>query len=85
MFAVVSKNDEPGQLTLKCNPDYAAFLTQQFDEIIPGYHMNKRHWITITLTPSISVDLVEELTTDSYELIVAAIPVHTRPDFGLRE
>jgi predicted DNA-binding protein (MmcQ/YjbR family) len=42
MFAVVSEDEDPGRLTMKCDPDYGAYLTQQFDDIVPGYHMNKR-------------------------------------------
>lgn len=78
MFAAVSLSDEPGRLTLKCDPDYAAFLIQQFDEMIPGYHMNKRHWITITLNPTLPADLIEDLISDSYDLVIAALPKHAR-------
>ena len=78
MFAVVSEDDEPGRLTLKCDPDYAAYLTQHFDDIVPGYHMNKRHWITIALVPTLSTDLIEDLISDSYELILAALPTQLR-------
>ncbi len=81
MFAVVSEGDAPARITLKCDPDYASYLTQQFDDIVPGYHMNKRHWITISLTPSMSADLIDELISDAYDLIVAAMPSHTRQAF----
>lgn len=69
MFAAVSVSDEPGRLTLKCDPDYATFLVQQFEAISPGYHMNKRHWVTITLDPTVSEDLIEELILGSYDLV----------------
>jgi predicted DNA-binding protein (MmcQ/YjbR family) len=85
MFAAVSLSDEPGRLTLKCDPDYAAFLIQQFDEMIPGYHMNKRHWITITLNPTMPADLIEDLISDSYDLVVASIPNHARPSLETRD
>ena len=41
MFAAFNVGDEPGRVTLKCDPDFASFLIQRFDEILPGYHMNK--------------------------------------------
>jgi predicted DNA-binding protein (MmcQ/YjbR family) len=82
MFAAVSLSDQPGRLTLKCDPDYAAFLIQQFDEITPGYHMNKRHWITITLNPTLPADLIEDLISDSYDLVIASIPNHARPSLA---
>jgi len=78
MFAVVSLDDAPGRATLKCDPDYGSFLVQQFDEVTPGYHMNKRHWITLVLSPTLPTDLIEGLITDSYDLVVAALPVGLR-------
>ena len=78
MFAVAGEDEEPSRLTLKCDPDYGTYLTQQFDDIVPGYHMNKRHWITITLVPRVSKDLIDDLISNSYDLIVAALPAHAR-------
>jgi predicted DNA-binding protein (MmcQ/YjbR family) len=78
MFAVVSLDDEPGRLTVKCEPDYASFLVQTHDEIVPGYHMNKRHWVTVTLTSTMSPELISELISDSHELIVASLPAQLR-------
>lgn len=78
MFAVVGLDDERPRVTLKCDPDYATLLTQQFDDIAPGYHINKRHWITVTLNPSMSSDLIDQLIGDSYDLIVASLPVRQR-------
>jgi predicted DNA-binding protein (MmcQ/YjbR family) len=78
MFAAVSLSDEPGRLTLKCDPDYGAFLIQQFNEMIPGYHMNKRHWITITLSPTLPPDLIEDLISDSYDSVTASLPKRAR-------
>ena len=78
MFAAISLSDEPGRLTLKCDPDYADFLIQEFDEITPGYYMNKRHWVTITLEPTMPEDLIEELISDSYDLVTAGLPNQVR-------
>ena len=79
MFAVVSLSDEPDRITLKCDPDYGAALCGQFAEIAPGYHMNKRHWITIVLDPTLPTTLTDELIIDSYDLVLAGLPAHLRP------
>jgi len=78
MFAALSLSDELGRLTLKCDPDYAHFLIQQFDEITPGYHMNKRHWVTITLEPTMPEDLIKELISDSHDLVTGGLPKRVR-------
>jgi len=78
IFAIVSEGVAPDRVTLKCDPDYGSYLVQQFEQITPGYHMNKRHWITVALTSHLSQDLVDQLVVDSYELIVAALPVRER-------
>jgi predicted DNA-binding protein (MmcQ/YjbR family) len=78
MFAVVSEGDVPARLTVKCDPDHAASLMQEFKDIEPGYHMNKRHWITAALTSSLPAAVVEEIITDSYELVVATLSQRVR-------
>lgn len=83
MFALASLDDDPARLTLKCDPDYASYLTQEFADISPGYHMNKRHWITLTLSTELSGGLVDELIVDSYELIVSSLPASLRRELSL--
>jgi predicted DNA-binding protein (MmcQ/YjbR family) len=60
--------------TLKCEPDYAAALRQEYPSVTVGYHMNKRHWISLAPGPGVSVELVEELVSNSYLLVVAGLP-----------
>jgi predicted DNA-binding protein (MmcQ/YjbR family) len=78
MFALLGLDEVPGQITLKCDPDYASFLVQQFVDVVPGYHMNKRHWITITLSPLLPPDLVDDLIGDSYDAVLASLPALIR-------
>ena len=78
IFAIVDLREDSPRVTLKCDPDYALWLVQQFAEIVPGYHMNKRHWITVALSPRTSVDLVDDLIVVSYDLVVTALPVSVR-------
>ncbi|OSC70190.1 hypothetical protein B5181_10520, partial [Streptomyces sp. 4F] len=60
-------------------PDEAAALREQHSEITPGYHMNKKHWITLEGGGSLDRSLVEELVTDSYLLVVANLPKAQQP------
>jgi predicted DNA-binding protein (MmcQ/YjbR family) len=78
MFAAISLDDSPGRVTLKCDPGYGAALVDRHDEFTPGYHMNKRHWITVTLHPVLPANLLEDLIADSYDLVVAALPARSR-------
>lgn len=68
MFAV-AREDGPDGITVKCEPDFAATLVERHEAITPGYHMNKRHWITIALDGSVPVDLIRDLIEGSYELV----------------
>ena len=71
MFALVSQQEEVPRLTLKCDPVNAEVLTSQFKSIVPGYHMNKKHWITISLKGELSDEMLMDLVDDSYELVVS--------------
>ena len=74
MFALVAQDDVPPRLTLKCHPADGAILTGQYRSIRPGYHMNKKHWITITLDDEVQDELIEFLAQESYRLVVAKLP-----------
>ena len=74
MFALSSPDDFPATLNLKCDPERSLALQDQYAAIIPGYHMNKRHWITLTLDGSVPAPLVRELIDHSYALVAAALP-----------
>ena len=71
--------DGTGRVTLKSHPDDAVALRETFADIVPGYHMNKRHWITLMPGPSLEEDLVSELVTESYLLVVEKLPRAQRP------
>jgi len=70
---------EPLQLSVKCEPDLAAQLRATYPAIAPGYHLNKRHWNTITLDGSLPDQMVTDLLADSYDLVVASLPRARRP------
>ena len=73
--------DLPGHLvvTLKADPDNAASLRERYADITPGYHMNKRHWITLQAGDTLDENLVKDLVADSYHLVVAALPHSKQP------
>jgi predicted DNA-binding protein (MmcQ/YjbR family) len=61
-------------VNLKCDPEKAMELREQYPAVIPGYHMNKKHWNTILMDGSIFDRLLKEWIKDSYELIVSSLP-----------
>lgn len=78
MFALLSLTASPTELSLKCDPDYGEVLRATYSAIQPGYHLNKRHWLTLTLDDSLEPALVQELIDNSYQLVVRALPRATR-------
>ena len=80
MFALCSLDAEPPlQLSVKCDPELAVQLRSAHPAIGPGYHLNKRHWNTLTLDGSLPDQMVTDLLGDSYDLVVASLPKARRP------
>jgi len=79
MFAACSLDEEPLRLSMKCDPDLAVQLRASHPAIVPGYHLNKRHWNTITLDGSLSDQSVTDMLAGSYDLVVASLPKARRP------
>jgi predicted DNA-binding protein (MmcQ/YjbR family) len=69
MFGVSVITREPLDISVKCDPDLAAALRRDYEAIAEGYHLNKRHWITVTLNRDAPDDLVRGLIEDSYALV----------------
>jgi len=70
MFCLISEDETPLRMNLKCDPDDALALRKQYQAILPGYHMNKKHWNTLVLDGSLPEKLVYELIDHSYDLVV---------------
>ncbi|OLR93236.1 MmcQ/YjbR family DNA-binding protein [Actinokineospora bangkokensis] len=66
-------------VNVKCAPEDGVALRGAHADIVPGYHMNKRHWITLNPGGTLTEDLVEDLVTDSYLLVVRTLPKAQRP------
>lgn len=74
MFALSSLKSSWFSCNLKCNPEKAIELREEYESILPGYHMNKKHWNTISFEYSeISKELILELIDHSYDLVVSSL------------
>ena len=75
LFALTNLDARPLTVNLKCDPEDAIRLRADHPGlIVPGYHMNKRHWNTVTVDGGLPDRLVRELIEDSYDLVVAGLP-----------
>ena len=82
MFALLSLSGDWG-LNLKCDPEKAIELRENYSDIVPGYHMNKVHWNTLNLNGILPERLVFELIDHSYRLIVESLPKKLKLASGL--
>ena len=73
MFALSDLDGMPLEVSLKCDPELAQALRAQHPAIRAGYHLNKRHWNTVTMDGTIDDDEIEEMIQDSYDLVVASL------------
>lgn len=79
MFALCDIDDFKS-VNLKCDPQNAINLREEFPgSVLPGYHMNKKHWNTVMITPEIPRAAMEEWIIDSYKLVISGIPRSKRP------
>lgn len=76
MFALCSIDDF-GDVNLKCDPERAIELREQYEQVKPGYHMSKVHWNTVTLD-GLSKSFISELIDHSYELVMSSLPKKLR-------
>lgn len=79
MFALVDWQAEPLTINLKCEPELALLLREIHPEVKPGWHMNKQHWNTVTLTENLDAALWQGWIEHSYQRVVAGLPKAKRP------
>jgi predicted DNA-binding protein (MmcQ/YjbR family) len=70
MFLLASIDQQPLQFNVKCDPEKAIELREQYPSILPGYHMNKKLWNTVIIDGSLSTQQLKEFIDDSYELVI---------------
>ena len=84
MFALSALGRSPLEVSVKCEPELAVQLRASYEAIRPGYHLNKRHWNTITLDGSLPDQLVRDLIEDSYDLVVSGLSKRARANLGFQ-
>lgn len=72
MFALIQEESDPVRISLKCDPTLAELLREKYETVLPGYHLNKRHWNTIVCSGQVPDDELRDLIRHSYELVKAA-------------
>jgi predicted DNA-binding protein (MmcQ/YjbR family) len=82
MFAVSQLAELPLRVSLKCEPALAEQLRAAHPAVLPGYHLNKRHWNTIIIDGSVPEQALRDMTEDSYDLVVSRLPPSRRRALG---
>ena len=72
MFAIIQDGSDPLRVSLKCDPQLAENLREKYETVVPGYHLNKKHWNTIICTGQLTDEEVKDLANLSYQLVSGA-------------
>jgi predicted DNA-binding protein (MmcQ/YjbR family) len=80
-FLLTGLNGEDLRFNVKCDPDLAVELREQYDCVQPGYHMNKKHWNTIVVDGSVGLKQLKQWIDHSYDLVVDSLPKKLREQF----
>jgi predicted DNA-binding protein (MmcQ/YjbR family) len=83
MFALASLDEFPATANLKCDPDLALELRDRYEDVRPGYHMNKKHWNTVVIDSGIPDRELKKMVDHSYDLVVNSLPKTVRARFKL--
>jgi predicted DNA-binding protein (MmcQ/YjbR family) len=78
MFALSQLAEQPLRVSLKCEPQLAEQLRTTHPAVLPGYHLNKRHWNTVIIDSSIPEVMIRDMIEDSYDLVVSKLPMSRR-------
>ena len=69
MFALIAEGSQPVRLSLKCDPQLSKVLRERYESVMPGYHLNKKHWNTILVSGQLPWEEVQDLIRHSYHLV----------------
>src|ERR1700704_6225515 len=75
MFALSRLGADSLRISLKCEPQLAEALRAAHAAVLPGYHLNKRHWNTVIIDGSLPEQMITDMIEDSYDLVVSQLPV----------
>jgi len=84
MFALSQLGAESLRVSLKCDPELAEGLRGAHAAVLPGYHLNKRHWNTVIVDGSLPDEVIRDMIEDSYDLVVSKLPRARRRALGWR-
>lgn len=83
IFALLMRHPKVGgehwHVNLKADPELVPGLVAGHDDVLPGFHMNKRHWVSVVLHPDLDPELLDQLVEDAYDLVVSSLPLSRRP------
>ncbi|ADQ79918.1 protein of unknown function DUF419 [Paludibacter propionicigenes WB4] len=82
MFGLIPLDNTEPQIALKCDPERAIQLREEYEAITAAYHFNKKHWNSVRIDSSISQSLLLELIQHSYDLVVAGLPKKLREELA---
>jgi predicted DNA-binding protein (MmcQ/YjbR family) len=82
VFALSRLTQDPLRVSLKCEPGLAQQLREAHAAVLPGYHLNKRHWNTVIIDGSLPDEMVGDMVEDSYDLVVSRLPRERRRALG---
>lgn len=77
-FVLTGISGSPLQFNVKCNPEKAIELRERYNYVLPGYHMNKKHWNTIVCEGGVNKILLKQWIDDSYQLVMESLPKKNR-------
>ena len=80
MFALIPLDNPQPQIALKCDPDWAIELREQYENIVPAYHFNKKHWNSVIISPELTTNILTELIVHSYDLVVSGLSKKSREE-----
>jgi predicted DNA-binding protein (MmcQ/YjbR family) len=82
IFLLIGLDNFPLQFNVKCDPEKAEELREEYSSVIPAFHMNKKHWNTVILNGQIPLKQIREMIDESYQLVVRSLPVTERKKLG---
>ena len=82
IFALTGLEQVEFEVNLKCDPERALELREEYESISAGFHMNKKHWNTLRVDGSFPDDLFRDLIDHSYDMVVKGLPKHLRDQLG---
>lgn len=83
IYMLAGITNDPLSINLKCDPEHAIELREYYPSVTPGYHMNKKHWNTVTLDGSVDDKLVFQWIDDSYDLVLNSLSKKQRAEINI--